>query len=128
MGLATNAFLRNLDRWVRYGIRPPHADPILVEGGAPVLDEHENVIGGVRSPYLDVPTATWFGRATGASFCFIAGWERPFAPEKLQALYPTHGDYVRKVVRSAAQLAVQRFITPEDGLRLIREAARSDVP
>jgi hypothetical protein len=128
MSLATNAFFRNLDRWVRRGIAPPHADPILVENGGPVLDEHENVIGGVRSPYVDVPTATWFGRATGASFCFIAGWERPFDAAKLQALYPTHGTYVRKVVRNTAQLVAERFVTLEDGLALIREAARADVP
>jgi hypothetical protein len=128
MSLASNAFFRNLDRWVRHGVAPPHADPILVEGGAPVLDEHENVIGGVRSPYLDVPTATWFGRATGASFCFIAGWERPFDAAKLQALYPTHGTYVRKVVRSTAELVAERFVTLRDGLALIREAAAADVP
>jgi hypothetical protein len=128
MSLASNAFFRNLDRWVRRGIAPPHAEPILVENGAPVLDEHGNVIGGVRSPYLDVPTATWHGSATGASFCFIAGWEEPFSQAKLQALYPTHGTYVRKVVRSTAQLVVQRFVTLEDGLALIREAAQADVP
>ena len=119
---------RNLDLWVRHGIAPPRAEPIRVVNGAPVLDEHENVVGGVRSPYVDVPTATWFGRATGASFCFIAGWERTFTREKLRALYPTHGDYVAKVVRSTARLVRQRFITLHDGLDLIREAARADVP
>jgi hypothetical protein len=93
-----------------------------------VLDEHGNVIGGVRSPYVDVPTATWFGSATGASFCFIAGWERPFDAAKLQALYPDHQDYVRKVARSAAQLIVDRFLTLPDGLALIGEAITADVP
>jgi hypothetical protein len=128
MSLATKAFIGNLDRWVRRGVAPPRAAPIRVENGAPVLDEHGNVVGGVRSPYVDVPTATWFGSATGASFCFIAGWERPFDAAKLQALYPTHGVYVRKVVRSAGQLVADRFLTPADGVGLIREAAAADVP
>lgn len=128
MSLATDAIVRNLDRWVRRGIAPPRADPIKVENGQPVLDEHGNVIGGVRSPYVDVPTATWFGSATGESFCFIAGWERPFSDAKLQALYPTHRNYVRKVVRDVYRLVSARFITPSDGLRLIREAARADIP
>jgi hypothetical protein len=128
MRIATNAFFRNLDRWVRRGIAPPHADPIRVENGAPVLDEFGNVIGGVRSPYVDVPTATWFGSATGASFCFIAGWERPFDAATLQALYPDHDDYVGKVARSAGQLIVDRFLTLQDGLALIREADAADVP
>ena len=50
--------LQNLDLWVRDGLAPPHADPILVENGAPVLDEFGNVQGGLRSPYVDVPTST----------------------------------------------------------------------
>jgi hypothetical protein len=128
MSLASNAMFRNLDQWVRRGIAPPRAEPIRVENGAPVLDEHGNVVGGVRSPYVDVPTATWFGSATGASFCFIAGWERPFSQAKLLALYPTHDDYVAKVVRSTGQLMADRFITVPDGLDLIREAVRADVP
>jgi hypothetical protein len=126
--VAFNAILRNLELWVRYGIRPPHADPIQVVNGQPVLDEHGNVVGGVRSPYVDVPTATWHGNATGASFCFIAGWEEPFSPDKLQALYPTHGAYVRKVVRSALELTAARFITRLDALEIVREAVHADVP
>jgi hypothetical protein len=122
MSLATNAMIRNLDQWVRRGIAPPRAELIKVENGQPVLDEHENVIGGVRSPYVAVPTATWFGTATGPSFCRIAGWERPFSQEKLLPLYPTHEDYVGKVVRSVGQLVVDRYITLPDGLELIEEA------
>lgn len=128
MSIATSAIFRNLDHWVRRGIAPPHADPIKVESGQPVLDQHENVIGGVRSPYLDVPTATWFGNATGASFCFIAGWERPFSQAKLQSLYANHHDYVAKFVRRTGQLVAGRFITVPDGLELIREAINADVP
>jgi hypothetical protein len=126
--VAFNAILRNLEWWVRYGIRPPHADPIQVVNGQPVLDEHGNVVGGVRSPYLDVPTATWHGNATGASFCFIAGWEEPFSAQKLQALYPTHRIYVRKVARSAFELTRDRFITLPDAWDVVREAAHADVP
>ena len=75
-----NAALRNLDLWVRDELPPPRAEPILVEGNAPVLDEFGNVQGGLRSPYVDVPASTWFGTATGASFCFIAGYEVPVRP------------------------------------------------
>jgi hypothetical protein len=125
-----DAALRNLDWWVRYRIAPPHADPILVAGTppAPVLDEFGNVQGGWRSPYLDVPTSTWFGSSTGASFCFIAGHEVPFSQERLAALYPSHGTYVRKVVRSSAELVGDRLLTLPDGLRIIEEAARADIP
>jgi hypothetical protein len=128
-----DAALRNLDWWVRYRIPPPHADPILVSGtpAAPVLDEFGNVQGGWRSPYLDVPTSTWFGSSTnppGATFCGIAGHEDPFSEDQLAALYRNHGDYVRKVVRSSADLVGDRLLTLPDGLRIVEEAARADIP
>jgi Alpha/beta hydrolase domain len=123
-----DAALRNLDLWVRYGIRPPHADPIQVQNGAGVVDQFGNVLGGLRSPYVDVPTSTWFGSSTGASFCFIAGHEVPFDAARLQGLYPTHGAYVGAVARDTARLVAGRFITAYDGLDLIREAAAANVP
>jgi hypothetical protein len=123
-----NAAVRNLDLWVRYGLAPPHSSPIAVENGAPVLDRFGNVTGGLRSPYVDVPTSRWLGSSTGASFCFIAGHEEPFAQATLEELYPTHVAYVRAVVRNVAGLVARRFLTAADGLKLIREAAEADVP
>jgi Alpha/beta hydrolase domain len=126
-----DAMLRNLDLWVRYGIRPPHADRIEVQNGAGVLDPFGNVVGGLRSPYLDVPTSTWFGSSTsstGATFCGIAGHEVPLDAAVLQKQYPTHGAYVRAVVKDTARLVAGRYITGYDGLDLIREAAQANVP
>ena len=123
-----NAAFQNLDLWVRDGLAPPRVDDILVENGAPVLDEFGNVIGGLRSPYLDVPTSTWFGTATGASFCFIAGYEVPFSQSTLDTLYPNHGAYVRAVRAELRSLQQQRFITADDARLLLREATGSDIP
>ncbi len=123
-----NAALQNLDLWVREDIAPPRAEPILVENGAPVLDEFGNVQGGLRSPYLDVPTSTWYGTATGASFCFIAGYERPFDDETIDSLYPNHGSYVKAVKKNVRDLEDQSFLTSEDARALHQEAARADIP
>jgi hypothetical protein len=123
-----DAALRNLDLWVRHRIPPPHAEPIRLNGTTPMLDEFGNVTGGLRSPFVDVPTSTWFGSSTGASFCFIAGHEVPLPQATLDALYPSHGAYVRAVVHNVARLVRQRVLTVPDGIKLIREAARSDVP
>lgn len=123
-----NAALKNLDLWVREDIAPPSADPILVENGSPVLDQFGNVQGGLRSPFLDVPTSTWFGTATGASFCFIAGYERPFDEDTLNSLYPTHGSYVKAVKQNVRELESQRFLTKDDARSLHREAARAEIP
>jgi Alpha/beta hydrolase domain len=123
-----DAILRNLDLWVRYGISPPHGAPIKVENGAGVVDEFGNVVGGLRSPYVDVPTSTWFGSTPGGSFCFIAGHEVPLDAATLQRLYPSHRAYVRAVIRDTARLVAGRYITGYDGLELIREAVQADVP
>ena len=123
-----DAILQNLDAWVRKDVPPPHGSPIVVKNGQPVLDEFGNVQGGLRSPYLDVPTSTWNGTSTGASFCFIAGHEIPFSAERLRELYPTHSDYVRAVVKDTRALVKQGFITDYDGRMLIKQAQRADVP
>jgi Alpha/beta hydrolase domain len=93
-----------------------------------VLDRFGNVTGGLRSPYVDVPTSRWSGTSTGASFCFIAGHEVRFDEATLRSLYPTHSAYVRAVVRDVGHLVADRFLTLPDGLRLIREAVAADVP
>jgi hypothetical protein len=122
-----DAALRNLDLWVREGVAPPRAEPILVRDGEPVLDEFGNVQGGLRSPYLDVPTSTWFGTATGASFCFIAGYEVPFERARLTELYGNEGVYIRSVRASIEQLVDQRWLTQDDARWLFREATRVDI-
>jgi hypothetical protein len=122
-----DAALRNLDLWVREGIAPPRAEPILVRDGAPVLDRFGNVQGGLRSPYLDVPTSTWFGTATGASFCFIAGYERPFEAAQLTELYGNEGVYIREVRASINELVDERWLTRDDARWLLREATRVDI-
>ncbi len=120
--VAFNAIFRNLDLWVRKGTAPPRVEPIAVVNGAPVLDKFGNVTGGVRSPYVDVPTSTWFGNATGASFCIIAGYERPFDEARLRALYPTKTAYLNAVTANVAKLVAERAMTKEDGADLRAEA------
>jgi hypothetical protein len=77
---------------------------------------------------VDVPTSTWIGSSTGASFCFIAGHEIPFDRARLAALYRSHGSYVVAVTLDVIRLVAGRYITAADGLELIAEAARADVP
>ncbi len=120
--LAFNAILQNLDLWVRTGVPAPVAEQIHVVNGSPELDRFGNVVGGVRSPFLDVPTSTWSGNSTGASFCRIAGHETPFDRARLDALYPTSGDYAHAVAANVTSLVAARFITEADGQALVADA------
>jgi len=120
--VAFNAILQNLDQWVRKGTPPPTAEQIKVVDGKPVLDRFGNVTGGVRSPFLDVPTSTWLGNSTGESFCRIAGHEKPFDTARIAELYPQPGDYAKAVEANVKALVAARFITEADGQSLIAEA------
>jgi alpha/beta hydrolase family protein len=122
-----DAALQNIDLWSRDGLPAPPGRDILVNNGQPVLDEFGNVLGGLRSPYLDVPTSTWHASATGASFCSIAGYEIPFDQATLDELYPTQGAYVRAVRRDVRELVADRYLTRADGRKLIREAQQTDI-
>jgi hypothetical protein len=123
-----NASWRVLVEWVRKGVPAPHAGPVKVENGKPVLDEFGNLVGGVRSPFLEVPTAEWSGASTGESFCFIAGHEKPFDAARLKQLYPDHKTYERKVSASVNKLMKERWITREDAEELIEQARKAPVP
>ncbi len=122
-----NAIYHNLKDWVEKGIPPPPSQNIQVRDGKGVLDEHDNVKGGVRSPLLDVPTSTWLGNSTGQSFCRIAGHEIPFSKDKLKTLYKDQGDYESAYKKSVDKLVKARFITKDDGEALKKHAKDTKV-
>lgn len=121
---AFNAILQNLDTWVRTGTPAPRAEPILVADGKPVLDRFGNVVGGIRSPFVEAPTSTWFGNSTGPSFCRIAGHEVALDGTQLKALYSSPDDYVRAVTASVSRLVVEGFLVKGDADALLAEATR----
>lgn len=125
--VAFNAIFHNLDLWVREGKPAPHAEPIAVENGKPVLDEFGNVKGGIRSPFVDVPTSTWYGNSTGESFCRIAGHEVPFEAQRLEKLYPDNSVYEQAVAKDVCALVLQRWIVRADSETLIKEAKSAKI-
>jgi Alpha/beta hydrolase domain len=128
VGLDFDAMVANLDRWVRHGVAPPHGRRIEVRHGQGVLDRFGNLVGGLRSPDVDVPTSTWLAATTGPGFCSLAGLRQPFSPARLRRLYPTHRAYVRAVARDARRLERRRYLTRTDARYLIGRASRAGVP
>jgi hypothetical protein len=99
-----------------------------------VRDQFGNPVGGVRSPAVDVPVATYVerglrtsGSSKGAGSPYL-GYDVPFPPDQLRALYPTHQDYVDKVIASARQLTEARWLTDYDSAELIERARAAKVP
>ena len=71
---------------------------------------------------------TWFGNSTGESFCSIAGHEVPFDRARLKELYASHSAYQSAVTKSVSALVAQRFLTRQDGDKVIEEAKSAGVP
>jgi hypothetical protein len=129
-----NAAYDNLDAWVRTGVPAPHAPHMTAIGdGTPaatiVTDEYGNALGGVRSPAVDVPTATYYGTTAGGGTCLLLwGSYEPFTNEQLQRLYPSHDAYVRQVEADVHTLLDERWLTREDAAAITSAAQAAPVP
>ncbi len=85
----------NLDNWIRHDTPPPHAARIEVDGAGNIaVDQYGNALGGARTPWLDVPTVTYYPSSAPDS-CRLQGHRTPFDQAQLATLYPDHGHYVR---------------------------------
>lgn len=130
------AMYHNFKDWVINGVLPPKAELIEVteDGTDFVYDEHGNVKGGVRSPALDVPIATYYEAATeieGEPFAWSFGYQEDFSTKKLQDLYgviASQQTYVQMVTESAEQLTEDRFLLPEDAQSIITQAELTPIP
>jgi hypothetical protein len=115
--------LDHLFKWVDKGTVPPRADRILLDrneandGSMMALDEHGNPRGGIRTTYVDVPTATytirpaaitpvipnasaWIaprGQQGANQMCGLSTAQVPFPAAKLKALYQSRQAYLKAV-------------------------------
>jgi hypothetical protein len=131
MTYAGNAIFANLDRWVRDGVAPPRAARISIQnGGTPqakvVTDEFGNAVGGVRSPYLDVPVATYHVSRPGGQLapgvrCEELAYKEPFDWARLEAMYGSSRNYAAKVAESVDRLVRERWLTESDGRKVRTE-------
>ncbi|HEY1758146.1 MAG TPA: alpha/beta hydrolase domain-containing protein [Bryobacteraceae bacterium] len=119
-----DAALMNLDQWARKGIAPPKADRMPVtEGAMPalVLDEFGHAKGGVRSPWVDAPTATYTTTSPGPGTCAELGHAIPFTPDRIKSLYRTPQEYAKKVSLEVNDLVKARWFTETDGKKMKAE-------
>ena len=116
------AVLDSLKRWVRDGVPAPPSAYLEMQGEYPdadfVLDEHGNPLGGVRSPYVDVPTRTY----TWIDDFSVFNEVTPFSEEKIRELYPTKDGYMRRVIESALKMVSDGYLLAEDAPALIFDA------
>jgi hypothetical protein len=114
------AALAHLEGWAREGTPAPHAPLLATTGDGDSLglerDEHGNIRGGLRTPWVDVPTAVLTGiGASGGGFTLLFGVTRPFDAATLAQLYPGGvDDYVDKFEASAQAAVAKGHLLAED--------------
>jgi hypothetical protein len=135
-----NAAVRRLHRWVAYG-RAPRIAPRLdatTPPGDPVVfatDEHGNVEGGIRTPFLEVPVAKLTGTGNGpapsapptSNFCGIFGQTVPFTDEQVAALYTSHATFVWDFAVAALHAYEAGHLTRPDVFNLVTAAIGTDI-
>lgn len=119
--------------WVTNGTPPPSPGPFKLSSNSPptlALDARGNVIGGVRTPWVDVPTSTLSGAPPpGASaICALFGSTVPFSPATLSALYGSHAKYVQQYQRSLAKAIQGGYILAADRASLLAKSTRGRDP
>jgi len=137
MYVSNNAF-HSLIQWIDRGIPPAHAAPIQLDTtttpATVARDAFGNALGGVRTPFLDVPITTYVPIDTVAhttafsGFCILYGYNVPFQEDRLKSLYRNRLDYVLKVLVQSARLVEQRFWLLPDAADAVNRAVHADVP
>ena len=127
---AADAAFVHIKRWIEGGAPPPSQPRIAVSGDPPAIDRdgHGIAIGGVRMPDVEVPISSNSGYNAGAGLEALVGSTRPFQPERLTALYPTHEDYVAKVSAAARAAREAGVILPEAESDYVQRAKASAIP
>lgn len=114
--------LAHLDAWVRTGKAPPVGPRIETTPGpaggasALALDANGNAKGGIRTPWLDAPTARLSGLGnSGNPFAFLLGVTEAYDAETLKRLYPGgRADYLKAFDASLKKAVKAGFILPAD--------------
>jgi hypothetical protein len=119
----------NLVAWITKGVAPPKAPAIERSNGEFVRDEFGNVKGGVRTPYVDLPTVRYIASAptTDANNMVrrMIGLQEPIALDKLHSLYQSRAEYLKRFDREIDRLVAQRWLLAQDGEQLKAEEAKT---
>jgi hypothetical protein len=142
--------LNHLWQWIDKGTVPPHADRIYMDynteadGSLMALDEYGNVKGGIRTPYVDFPTAkigvpnsgaeppiknphpfiAARGEAAQNQLCNLANYQLPLTQAQLKKLYKDRKDYQTKVQQRYDELMKQGWALPVYRSVVLADAAK----
>ncbi len=121
------AAFADFTRWVVTGATPPEPSPFKLQSTNPpilALDQHDNVIGGVRTPAVDVPISTLSGAAPPgtSAICSLFGTTTPFSQAELTRLYGSKANYLSKYTADLDRAIAAGYVLPSERVGLLTQA------
>ena len=118
----TSAFVRaalvHLFRWAEQGVAPPRAARIDLATFDTVsestVDEYGNAVGGVRSPFIDVPIARFEVHSGPGALCKLVGRETTLPADVLLARYGDAQSFVSQFSSSLDATIAGGFLLEMD--------------
>jgi hypothetical protein len=131
--IVVQAAFAAFNKWVDHGVPPPSPPRFSFSSSTPptlALDAHGNVIGGVRTPAVDVPVSTLSGvPAAGANaICSLFGQTIAFSPSTLVSLYQTKSNYLAQYTSSLNKAIKGGYILAADRSGLLAQAEAVPFP
>ncbi len=131
--IVVQAAFSAFDKWVVDGTPPPSPTPFRLASTHPptlALDAHGNVIGGVRTPAVDVPVSTLSGTppAGAPTVCQYFGSTVAFTPTQLASLYGTKSHYIAEYTTSLDKAIAGGYILGADRASLLAQAEQVPFP
>jgi hypothetical protein len=105
---------QNMFDWIEHGKPMPKTARITMDNNAPdhiARDKNGNALGGLRTPWMEVPDGTYIGRLEGN--LLRAGY-RPFSEDKMRQLYGSRENYVRLIGRQVDRLVREGWVMAQD--------------
>jgi hypothetical protein len=131
--IVVQAAFTDFVEWVTRGEAPPSPPPFTLSSVHPAtlaLDRYGNVIGGVRTPAVDVPISTLSGSApAGATvICSLFGSTKKFSTQMLVSLYGSRANYLAKYAADLAGAVGGHFVLSADRAALMAQADQVRIP
>jgi hypothetical protein len=113
-----HAALADLYAWSEQGTKPPKEPRITATDIGLVTtfqkDAHGNSLGGVRSPFVDVPSSTYGSNDVPGPLCALAGYETPFPTSQLTSMYENVDGYMKQFTKSLDEAIAAGVLLKDD--------------
>jgi hypothetical protein len=105
----------NMYAWIEQGVPMPRAPRIKHDPKAPdgvARDEHGNALEGLRTPWVEVPDATYLAKYSQKNP--LKAGLRPFSDKKMKELYGSRKRYLQLVNEQIDKMVRDRWVMTED--------------